>query len=259
MFLVGGFRMVWRLVTEIFVFLSIKNVASSRLSFTLFIVVNFYHATLCSEPEIWSAMTQAAMQSLDHHLWRLRIVTWTKLHLYSPGDFVLDGDPVTLPEKGAGPPIFGPCVLRPDGCMDQDATCYRGRHCVRWDPAPPPQQGGGALPPFCGPCLLWPNGWMDQDGTGHGGGSWSRPHCARWGPSSLLPKRGQCPPIFGQCLLWPNGWMHQDGTWYGSRPQPRRLCVRWPVSPKRGGAPNFWPMSIVAKLLDGLRCHLVWR
>ena len=22
--------------------------------------------------------------------------------------------------------------------------------------------------------------------------------------------------------------------------------------------PNFWPMSIVAKLLDGSRCHLVW-
>jgi len=23
--------------------------------------------------------------------------------------------------------------------------------------------------------------------------------------------------------------------------------------------PNFWPMSVVAKWLDGLRCHLVWR
>jgi len=41
-----------------------------------------------------------------------------------------------------------------------------------------------------------------------------------------------------------------------SRPRPRRLCVRWgPSSPpqKGGGAllPNFWPMSIVVKQLDG--------
>jgi len=28
---------------------------------------------------------------------------------------------------------------------------------------------------------------------------------------------------------------------------------------KKGTALNFRPMSIVAKWLDGLRCHLVWR
>jgi len=27
-----------------------------------------------------------------------------------------------LPKEGAEPPIFGPCLLRPNGCMDQDAT-----------------------------------------------------------------------------------------------------------------------------------------
>jgi len=27
----------------------------------------------------------------------------------------------------------------------------------------------------------------------------------------------------------------------------------------RGTAPNFQPISVVAKWLDGLRCHLVWR
>jgi len=26
-----------------------------------------------------------------------------------------------------------------------------------------------------------------------------------------------------------------------------------------GTAPNFWPISMVAKLLDGSRRHLVWR
>jgi len=45
-----------------------------------------------------------------------------------PVDFVLDGDPVTLPKKGAEPPpILGPCLLRPNGWMDQDATWHEGR------------------------------------------------------------------------------------------------------------------------------------
>ena len=42
----------------------------------------------------------------------------------SPGDFVLDGDPVPLPQKGRSPLIFGPCLLWPNGCMDQDAAWY---------------------------------------------------------------------------------------------------------------------------------------
>jgi len=29
--------------------------------------------------------------------------------------------------------------------------------------------------------------------------------------------------------------------------------------PLKGTASNFRPMSVVAKRLDGLRCHLVWR
>jgi len=32
-----------------------------------------------------------------------------------------------------------------------------------------------------------------------------------------------------------------------------------PAPPKRGTAPNFWPLSIVAKWLDGSRCHSVRR
>ena len=42
----------------------------------------------------------------------------------NPGDFVLDGD---HPHKGAEPPIFGPRLFWPNGCMDQDAIWYRGR------------------------------------------------------------------------------------------------------------------------------------
>jgi len=35
-----------------------------------------------------------------------------------PGDIVLDGDPVPPPKKGAHPPIFGPCLLWPNGWID---------------------------------------------------------------------------------------------------------------------------------------------
>jgi len=38
----------------------------------------------------------------------------------SPGDFVLDGDPAP-PQKGAETPIFGPRLLWPNSCVDQDA------------------------------------------------------------------------------------------------------------------------------------------
>jgi len=40
----------------------------------------------------------------------------------SPSYIVLDGDPAPLPQKGAEPPIFGPCLLWPNGWMDEDAT-----------------------------------------------------------------------------------------------------------------------------------------
>jgi len=44
----------------------------------------------------------------------------------SPGDFVLDEDPA-IPEKGWSPEFFGPRLLWPNGCMDQDVTWYGGR------------------------------------------------------------------------------------------------------------------------------------
>jgi len=46
----------------------------------------------------------------------------------SPGDFVLDGDPAPLSQKGGGAPspIFGPFLLWPNGLMHQDDTWYGG-------------------------------------------------------------------------------------------------------------------------------------
>ena len=34
------------------------------------------------------------------------------------GHIVLDGDPTLPVQKGAEPPIFGPCLLWPNGWMD---------------------------------------------------------------------------------------------------------------------------------------------
>ena len=88
-------------------------------------------------------------------------------------------------------------------------------------------------------------------------------HIVLDGDLAPLPQRGTASPIFGPYLLRPNGCMDQDATWYGARSQPRRLCVRWgPAlpSPKRGRSPpNFRPMFIVAKQLDGSRWYLAWR
>ena len=134
----------------------------------------------------------------------------------NPEDFVFDADSVPSPKKGAKPlPNFRPMSIAANGCMVQDATWYRGmplprRHCVRWGPSSAlPKKGTEPPPQFSAHvyCHLWPNCWIYQGGTWHGGGPWSRPHCARWGHSSL-PKKGTEPPIFGACLLWPNGWMN---------------------------------------------------
>jgi len=57
-------------------------------------------------------------------------------------------------------------------------------------------------------------------------------------------------PICDVGVLWPNAWTDQDETWHASRPRPWPHCVRWgPSSPPQKGsrAPNFWPLSIVAK------------
>jgi len=117
----------------------------------------------------------------------------------SPGDFVLDGDPVPFPQKRRSlPPQFSAhfycgqtarCIKMPLG---MDVGLSPGDFVLDEDPVFPSQQRG---------------------------------------PSPL--------PIFGPFLLCPNGWMHQDATRYEGRPQPRRVCVRWGPSPppQKGAEP----------------------
>jgi len=71
----------------------------------------------------------------------------------------------TVAQKGHSPhPIFGPCLLWPNGWKNQDATSYGGkprprRRCVGLGSQLHLER---AQPPVFGPCLLWPKGWMDR-------------------------------------------------------------------------------------------------
>ena len=87
------------------------------------------------------------------HVYCGQTAGWMKMPLgtevdLSPGHVVLDGDPALPRERGtsAPPPLFGPCLLWPNGWMNEDATWYRSRprprpHCVRWRPSSYPQKG----------------------------------------------------------------------------------------------------------------------
>ena len=90
-------------------------------------------------------------------------VGWIKMKLsmqlgLGPGHIVLYEDPAAPPQKGQSPQIFGPCLLSPNGWMNQDATWYGGRPrpkqlCVRWEPSSPlPKQG--AEPPNSRPMSI---------------------------------------------------------------------------------------------------------
>jgi len=139
---------------------------------------------------------------LSAHICCSQMAAWIKMPLgmdvsLGPGDFVVDGDPAPLPQEGGGAPqIFGTCLLWPMAgwikmVLGMDVGLSPGDFVLDgdWGPSSPsPRRKLSPLPNF-GPCLLWPNGWMDQDGARHGGGPWSRQHCARWGDTAPLPRK----------------------------------------------------------------------
>ena len=74
------------------------------------------------------------------------------------------------------PRLFGPCLLWPNGWMDQDAMevgLGPGHIVLDGDPAPP-KRGTASLPLFC-TCLS---------------------HCVRWGPSSPSHRKGHSSPLY---------------------------------------------------------------
>ena len=119
---------------------------------------------------------------------------WTKMPLdvavgLGPGDFVFDGD-LAPPENPH--PSFGPCLLWPNGWMDQDATWFGGklllrRRCVRWGWSSPLK---GVHPPVFGPCVL-KDGWRHHLVRKYR--PRPRPHCIMRGPSSPAKGAQQTP------------------------------------------------------------------
>ena len=157
-----------------------------------------------------------------------------------PSHIVLDGEPAPPPLKRHSPHFSAHiCCGQMAGWvkmpLGMEADLSPGNFVLDGDPSSNDKRGH--ILNFR-PILLWPNSRMDQDGTWHPGRPRSRPHCARWGPSSL-PQKGDRTPNFRSILLWPNGWMHQDATWYGGRLRPRPHCARWgPSSPQKGWGHN---------------------
>ena len=73
---------------------------------------------------------------------------------FGPGDFVLDGDPAPLPKRGGATQIFGPCLLWPNGWMDEDGTWHgdrpqRRQLCVKWGPSPLPKFSADVYYSYC--------------------------------------------------------------------------------------------------------------
>jgi len=150
--------------------------------------------------------------------------------------------------------------------MDQDATRYGRRPrprrlSVRWEPSfPLPKKGAELSPQFsahvhCGQTAGWIKTALGTEVGLHPG------HIVLNGDPAPLLKP---PPEFlahfycGQtagCIKMPLGMevVLSPGDFV--------LDGDAAPSPKRGRSslPNFRPMSIVAKRLDGSRCHLVWR
>jgi len=107
-----------------------------------------------------------------------------------PGDFVYDGDPAT--PKNAHTPIFGPCLLWPNGWMDQDATWYGGDIVLGGVAAPPKR--GTALQFSFHVCCGQTAGWTK---TPLGTELDLRPGHIVLG-SQLSAKGAQQPPSFGR-------------------------------------------------------------
>ena len=67
------------------------------------------------------------------HFYCGQTAAWIKMSLgmglgLDPGDFVLHGDPApSLPKRAAEPPNFRPCLLWPNGLMDEAGTWQGGK------------------------------------------------------------------------------------------------------------------------------------
>jgi len=124
---------------------------------------------MLSDRCLYCAVSPVCLSEMLAHC--AQTVGWIKIcHLVgryasAKGTLSQMGSQLPTPQKGGGqssPSIFGPCLLWPNGWMDQDATWYGDRprsrrHCVSWATQFSPRKGHTPTPLF-GACLLWPEG-----------------------------------------------------------------------------------------------------
>ena len=178
---------------------------------------------------------------------------------------MLDGDPAPLPKKWAEPPIFGPCLLWPNGWTDQDGTWHGGRpqpkDCVKWVPSPSlPKKGADNFWPISIEANRLHGSRCHFIGTEVG---LDPDDIVLYGTQLSLPKKGAEPPpqfLVHVCCGQTAGWIKMAlGMKVGLGPGHIVLDGDPAPLPKRGHSPNFRPIFIVTKRLDAPRCHLVWR
>ena len=166
-----------------------------------------------------------------------------------------------LPKKGAErPPQFSAYVycVQTAGCvkmaLGMEVGLGPGHIVLDGDPASVPKKVAEP-PPIFGPFLLWPNGLMHQDATWYAGRPQPRRLCVRWGPSyPATPRKSHHPTQFlahvycGQA----DGWIKMPlGTEVNLGPGDVVSDGVAVPPPKRGIAPSFRFMSVVAKRLYG--------
>jgi len=129
-----------------------------------------------------------------------QMIGWIKMKLgmevgLCPAHIVLDRDPAPPPQIGTAP-NFRPCLLWPNGWIDQDATWYGGRprprpHSVTWEP----KNRGGAASPLFGPCIYCgqTTGWIKMPLCTEAG--LSSGHIVLDGDPAPGPQRGTAPNI----------------------------------------------------------------
>jgi len=100
--------------------------------------------------------------------------------------------------------------------------------------------------------LVWPNGWMDKGETWHGGRPQPRPHCVRRGTHLPPPqKKGHSPQFLAHVHCGQTtGWIKMP---LGMEVDPSLGHIVLDPAPQKRAQqpPNFQPMNVVTKRLDG--------
>ena len=158
-------------------------------------------------------------------------------------------------------PVCDVGVLWPNDWMDQDETWRGGSprprpHCVRWGLSSPQK---GHSPQF-----------LAHVRCSQTAGCIKMPLSTEVGlsPGDFVLDGEPAPPKGGHSPNFLPTYCGQTARW-NKMPLDREVGLgrgdivldgdQTPCAQKRGTAPNFWPISVVVKRLDGSRCHLIWR